>query len=184
MTAKVITRTEKQINNEAEIFIDKVISVFTDLDCNIIFKNLIGQTQQDQKIIIKNFQTYLQTKLNELLVLKNIEKWEIEFTANRDYRDSIDLYLEIVLDKTPYKVIVELDKNRADQIAKKFLSRTSHTIENPTIYFAFCYPGTAKMNSAETKKYFKYCLNISNKINTQETPKIFVGIVVEENSYV
>ncbi len=49
MTATVITRTDKQVSQETENFIDRVISVFTDLDCNNIFKNLIGQPQQDQR---------------------------------------------------------------------------------------------------------------------------------------
>ena len=181
MTATVITRTDKQVSQETENFIDRVISVFTDLDCNNIFKNLIGQPQQDQRKSIKSFQTELQSKLNETFELKDKQKWKIEVLANIEYRDSFDLFLEIVLDNISYKVIIELDKNRADQIAKKFLSRTSHTIDHPTIYFAFCYPGTDKMSIVEAKKYFKYCLNISNKMSTQEIPRKFIGLVIEKN---
>lgn len=182
MTATVITRTDKQKSQETENFIDQVISVFTDLDCFNIFKNLIGQTQQEQKKIIKGFQTDLQEKLNVSFDLKDKPKWEIEVIANKEYRDSFDLYYEIVLDEISYKVIIELDKNRADQIAKKFLSRTSHTIDNPTIYFAFCYPGTEKMSIVEAKKYFKYYLNIYNKMSDEQTPKKFIGLVVEKNN--
>ena len=182
MTAIVTTRTEKQTGQETESFIDKVIAVFTGLDCCKTFKHLIGQSQQNQRETIKNFQTDLQNKLNEAFGLNGSPKWEIEVPANEAYRDSFDLFLEVVLDEIPYTVIIELDKNRADQIAKKFLSRTSHTIDKPTIYFAFCYPGTDKMQIGEAKKYFKYCLNISHKMSNLQTPKKFIGLVVEKNN--
>lgn len=182
MTATVITRTENQSGQEAEDFIGKVIKIFTELDCNNLFGNLIGQTQPKQREIIKAFQTDLQKKLNISFKLNDKLGWKTEVLANEKYRDSFDLYLEIMLDDITYKVIIELDKNRADQIAKKFLSRTSHTIDNPTIYFAFCYPGTEKMSISEAKKYFSYCLNIYDKMSDERTPKKFIGLVVENNN--
>ena len=147
MTPTVIIRTDKDsdLGNDTKKFIDQVISTISHLDCKNILKDLIGNTQANQKVIIKNLQKTLQTKLNSSFNFREV-KWEIEVKAHSSHKDSFDLFLEYKLDYFSYKIIIELDKHRADQIAKKFLSRLSHTIDNPIIYFAFCYPGTKRMN--------------------------------------
>ena len=61
-------------------------------------------------------------------------------------------------------MVIELDKNRADQVAKKFVSRMA-LIPSTTVYFvSLCYPGTENMNKAECEKYFGYCAALSNRM--------------------
>lgn len=54
------------------------------------------------------------------------------------------------------KVIVEFDTVRADQVAKKFVSRATLVPCASTVYIAFCYPGTASMSVNEVIKYFTF----------------------------
>jgi hypothetical protein len=175
------TNNQDGNGNETERFIEEIIIVFKSINYGYFFCKLIGKNQKEQKKIINKFQKYLQCRLNCNLPWCVRSNWEIEHKANYDCKDSFDLFTEICLDKINYKVIIELDKNRADQIAKKFLSRMSHTINDPTIYIAFCYPGTKKMSVTEAKKYFDYCLIITNKFNKLEIPKKFIGFIVERN---
>ena len=181
MQPKLIVRTDQnqaELGNEVKRFIEQVISTLLSMDCKLLFKDLIGSPQAAQKDIVRRFQNDLLTNLNTGITV-NESVWAVEVKAHLDYRDSYDLSLEKIMDGIKYIIIIELDKNRADQVAKKFLSRISHTIDCPTVYFAFCYPGTEKMNLSECKKYFHYFSNITNKMSSKETPKVFVGITTE-----
>jgi len=61
-------------------------------------------------------------------------------------------------------VVIELDKNRADQVAKKFVSRSA-TFKNEKIYYiSLCYPGTDRMNLSECVKYFGYCADYPREL--------------------
>jgi hypothetical protein len=183
MKINLIERTinEDGNGNETERFIDEIILIFKSIDYVDFLGKLTGKNQKEQQIIINEFQKYLQCRLNCNLPWCVRSNWEVEHKAIYDRKDSFDLFTEIVLDNIRYKIIIELDKSRADQIAKKFMSRMSHTINDPTIYIAFCYPGTKNMSITEAKKYFNYCLIVTNKLNELETPKKFIGLTVERN---
>lgn len=68
-------------------------------------------------------------------------------------RDRCDVYAET----STYQIIVELDATRADQVAKKMLSRYYYANKmangKPTVYICLLYPGTDSMNPTECVKY-------------------------------
>lgn len=139
------------------------------------FANLLGSTQKEQRALVKAFQHQLAVALDQ----NAPTGWLIEERCSTDSADAYDLFLAGELDGLPYKVVIELDKNRADQIAKKIVSRVAHTLDSPTIYVAFCYPGTANMNMNEAKKYFGYCARLMTQLSKPGLPKAFIGIVME-----
>lgn len=99
--------------------------------------------------------------------------WETEHNLSFDYNDSADIFGWD--DKT--QVIIELDTTRADQVAKKMLSRFYYCFDTPTIYISLLYPGTKRMNVHECEKYFKYGKKILAGINKNT---MFVGIILEQ----
>ena len=68
-------------------------------------------------------------------------------------RDRCDVYVKT----SEYQIILEIDATRADQVAKKMLSRyfyANKMAENkPTVYVCLLYPGTDSMNPNECIKY-------------------------------
>lgn len=177
MTPQLIVRTDDSnlfVENEAISFINKVIETIVSFEYSEVFGTLIGSNQVAQRVIVKNFQNQLCERLNE-----SIGSWGTEISASSLYNDAFDIYTNRILDGINYHVIIELDKPRADQIAKKFISRVSHTIDEPIIYFAFCYPGTARMRPMEVRKYFEYFSIIATKMNFEQSPKIFLGLMIE-----
>lgn len=102
-------------------------------------------------------------------------KWEVEFQPDDIKRDSVDIYG--VSGDVDEHIVIELDSSRADQVAKKFLSRFALFRDENMIYIAVCYPGTASMNSKECIKYFEYCSQICSVFNsTSSLKKEFAGI--------
>lgn len=166
------------LGNEAKRFIDHIAATLLAVDCASAFASLLGSGQPVQREIIKTFQNALCAQLNESNPAAACA-WQAEVRASEKYRDAFDLYLRPTLDGVTYHVIIELDKPRADQVAKKFLSRVSHTINEPLIYVTFCYPGTNKMSKPETIKYFGYFATLVTKMNTAATPKVFIGFTCE-----
>lgn len=111
--------------------------------------------------------SYLQLSLSEY-------KWEIEYKPSDDCKDSVDLYGYSSDEK--FSIILEIDAHRADQVAKKFVSRTSLFIDANVFYISLCYPGTKKMSKAECSKYFNYCAKISDHIsNHGPAKKMYMG---------
>jgi hypothetical protein len=71
-------------------------------------------------------------------------------------------------------VVIELDKHRADQVAKKFVSRIA-ILPPTTIYFiSLRYPGTDDMNRPECEKYFSYCEILASKMGHH-----YAGFIIE-----
>ncbi|MCC3158996.1 hypothetical protein LJ737_17265 [Hymenobacter sp. 15J16-1T3B] len=160
---------------KAKQFAEQLVDTCLKVDGVLAFSTLLGSDQKQQRSLVQGFQHQLAEALNQAVSVG----WRQEERCSPDYDDAYDLYLSAELDGLLYKVVIELDKNRADQIAKKFISRVAHTIDAPTIYVAFCYPGTAKMNMNEAKKYFGYCARHMNQLSKPELPKAFIGIVME-----
>lgn len=135
-------------------------------------KNLIFYDQTRQRSIINEFQTCICNKLKTDLPYII---WETEHRINNINKDSIDIYGNCY---DLFHIIIELDKPRADQVAKKMLSRIACFRDNNIIYIAICYPGTEKMNSTECIKYWMYGKQILEKMNTNS---LLIGCVINDN---
>jgi hypothetical protein len=139
-------------------------------------KDVYIQTDKEQgKVntgkLLEDLLEHFQSELQEF-------NWEFEYKPSDSYKDSVDIYGESK--ENDLKVIIELDPWRADQVSKKFTSRTSLFINHNLIYVSLCYPGTDKMNRNECQKYFEYCRNVSEFItkNTNIT-KIYIGYFLD-----
>jgi hypothetical protein len=99
----------------------------------------------------------------------------VTFTNLRKYFefvvwDAIDIFGE----RDNKILIIELDKWRADQIAKKIVSRTALMIDKKIGFISLCYAGTNHMNKNEYLKYFKYANILSSKLKNY-----YAGIIIE-----
>ena len=77
-----------------------------------------------------------------------------------------------------YELIIEIDATRADQVAKKMLSRFCYSVKvgkKPLIYVALLYKGTASMNPEECKKYFQMGATVLRKLNKRN---ILIGYII------
>lgn len=91
-------------------------------------------------------------------------KWVVEKKLE-GCNDSVDIYAS---DSNYWEVIIEIDAARADQVAKKIVSRYSHISEScrhNILYIALCYPGTQTMNKNECEKFMYYGKRIIKKIH-------------------
>jgi len=141
-----------------DIIHEDIINHITNFNTQIYFINLIGKKQSDQKQIIKKFQNDL---YNSLKIKFQTIYWELEHKPNINVRDAVDIFGKY----NDISIIIELDKHRADQVAKKFISRNALFSNENIFYISLCYPGTSNMPINETKKYFNYCKILSNKLN-------------------
>jgi hypothetical protein len=144
-----------------------LISSITSVDCYDYFSEHLGKSQQEQKSIVESFQNFtksiLECDMPEVM-------WSLEYSHNHNTRDSIDIFGQ----GSDFLVAIELDKHRADQVAKKFVSRIA-ILSPATIYFiSLCYPGTKKMNKSECTKYFGYCTILANQLGVH-----YAGLVIE-----
>lgn len=133
-----------------------IVSCLTNIDCSKHFTEHIGKSQSEQKSIVSEFQDFTRSALQ--LSMPKIT-WSIEHCPSRITQDSIDIFGR----GHDFVVAIELDKNRADQVAKKFVSRMA-ILPATTIYFiSLCYPGTERMNKRECIKYFGYCATLARR---------------------
>ncbi len=147
--------------------IDKIISCICDFDCSPFFGNHLGKSQSEQKRIVADFQTAICNELSN-----NITRisWQLEHSPNTGQRDSIDIFGS----NSDMCIVIELDKHRADQVAKKYVSRSALLIDKTVFYISLCYPGTSNMNSSECIKYFGYCKQLSKRIGNE-----YAGFIIE-----
>jgi len=145
-----------------------IIKTITTFDCSRFFTTHLSKNQSDQKKVVLKFQQELFEKLQNNL---SHIKWDLEYHPDTKTRDSIDIH-GLTGNNS---IVIEIDKHRADQVAKKFLSRSA-MLQNSLLYVALCIPGTSKMNPNECIKYFKYCSVVSEKIHN-----MFMGLIVETN---
>ena len=91
--------------------------------------------------------------------------------------DSVDIYAS---DSAEWEIIVEIDAARADQVAKKIVSRFSHISESRkrnVVYIALCYPGTERMNLNECEKFICYGKKIIKRLHTNA---VFISAFVKD----
>lgn len=168
--AKIHTPTNNtfQPTNQMQTTYLDIINFIPTLDLTSYLNTLIGSSQKAQKTMINDLQNFLFQELENNF---SEAEWETEYKPVTSLRDSIDIYA----DYQNFKIIIELDKYRADQVSKKFLSRSALFKDENIIYIAFCYAGTKKMNANEVIKYFNYADTISLKLEN-----LFAGFIVED----
>ena len=145
-----------------------ILASISKFNCSDYFSNHINNSQSEQSIIVKTFQNNLRTYLSENH--QDID-WQVEYKPNIDFKDSIDIF-GIHAD---FVVVIELDKHRADQVSKKFISRMAIINQHQIYYISLCYPGTQNMNASECEKYFNYCSIIAKRINAK-----YAGLIIEK----
>ncbi len=120
----------------------------------------------------------LQIEITEYLMEKfKLISWKMEYKPLINAKDSIDIYG--LSEDGDFKIVIELDAHRADQVAKKFVSRSALFVNDNVIYLSVCYPGTKKMNKNECTKYFKYCSILSNALTgTSKNSKLYGGLIL------
>lgn len=79
-----------------------------------------------------------------------------------------------------FRVVIEIDATRADQVAKKALSRIAYFGEDRLLYVAFCYQGPSGANPKEGEKYFKIIEHILKKFNKDSE---FLGVIIDKPQY-
>jgi len=129
------------------------------LACGQYFRLHLGLSQGQQKVIVGQFQDAL---LDHLRSGFGQFQWSKEHAPSHNHDDAIDIF---GTDGASI-IAIEIDKPRADQVAKKFLSRMAllHPLGKPIYYLAVCYPGTEKMSQPECLKYFSYCQILANEL--------------------
>ena len=160
--------TVKVKSSESDDKLNELLDAISGFDCRNYFSTHLGKSQLEQKKIVERFQNDLCNRLGSKL---NYLIWQTEYSPSINQKDSIDIFGEC----EEYVVAIELDKNRADQVAKKFVSRVA-LMPNKKVYFiSLCYPGTERMNLNECIKYFGYCSNLSKRM-----AGVYAGIVIEK----
>ncbi len=102
--------------------------------------------------------------------------WEREFKPSIYHGDSLDLFGKSN-HKSDYSIVIEFDAHRADQVAKKFVSRVALLSDRNIIYIAMCYPVKSEVSKKECEKYFNYCNIVSSLISMEKNETIFAGIL-------
>ena len=154
-------------STDDDVFLDSIIRVIESVDCNEYFSDHIGKSQSEQKVIVARFQNAICSALETNVTST---KWQLEYCPSISSRDSIDIFGN----NRSSVVAIELDKHRADQVAKKFVSRMAALPETNVYFISLCYPGTANMSKPEAIKYFGYCSNLSKRMNN-----VYAGFTVE-----
>ena len=125
----------------------------------------------------------LKKELQDLLVKEFLDRlrpceatYECKFDG--DYRDRCDVYVKT----DEYQIILEIDAARADQVAKKMLSRYYYANKTAgkraTVYACLLYPGTEKMNLNECIKYMTMGQELLLAINPSNR---FIGGLIKDN---
>lgn len=180
LVLKLSNKTPDSMSTNQRKRLRAIESVLENESYHPILKDLLQGDQSKQKAIIEKMQGRL---LNALKKADSSASWAIEGTVDSSSNrvDKADVCTTDSQGKVE-DVIIELDKHRADQVAKKFLSRSALKINQDLIYVALCYPGTAKMSVAECIKYFGYCADIANELNEGKNVKKFMGYLILDPS--
>lgn len=127
----------------------------------------------------KNFQELLKEEFERNLPPCSAGIEHIFSSDENGSRDRGDVYAET----STYQIIVELDATRADQVAKKMISRYYYankmTNGKPTVYICLLYPGTKSMNPSECVKYMEMGREILLALNPANR---FIGAFLNERT--
>ena len=146
--------------------IGEIIKSISRFECSSYFDAHLDRSQQEQKLIVDNFQISMCLILTQ--AIPDL-KWQQEYVPHSTMKDSIDIFGN----NENISVVIEIDKHRADQVAKKFVSRSA-LLDKKIFYISLCCPGTTNMNSSECVKYFSYCEQLSKRLGNE-----YAGFIVE-----
>jgi hypothetical protein len=138
------------------------------IECAEHFVDNLGKTQREQALVVRRFQNALTVTLAAALPQM---RWSQEHRGTSGGGDKID----ILGANGDALVVIELDKNRADQVAKKFVSRSAIFLDKRMHYISLCYPGTERMNVSECIKYFGYCARLAKRLEN-----VYAGFVIPQ----
>ncbi|EGR0923743.1 hypothetical protein EIB96_14030 [Vibrio parahaemolyticus] len=158
------------ISNPDDEVLQRLNSIIEALPCQPYFTDHLTKSQVEQRKIVAAFQKEL---YHELFVEFSGVTWFREFSPCSTSSDAIDIYGE----NEDFVVAIELDKHRADQVAKKFVSRMAIMPNKKIYYVSLCYPGTTSMSKPECIKYFGYCNNLALRMQNE-----YLGFMVEEQT--
>jgi hypothetical protein len=158
------------IQSTDDSILNSLVACISQVSCSDLFSIHIGKSQPEQRKIVISFQNRLLKLLKELIPEIN---WFIEHCPSSENKDSIDIFGE----GGEFVVVIELDKNRADQVAKKFVSRVALLPNKSFYYISLCYPGTERMNRAECIKYFKYCSILAVRMKNH-----YAGFIIQSKA--
>lgn len=148
---KLCQKEPSASENEALTVLAKAI---LSVQCDDCFSALIGKTQKEQAVLEAQFRNRLCKALSKAMPTYSwTPEWKREGLAGKD---SVDLYGAPLPNCAGLPVLIELDKPRADQVAKKAVSRLAIMGEKQFVYVTVCYVGTEHMNVTECEKYFGY----------------------------
>lgn len=123
-----------------------------------------AKTVAEKNETIRNMQSAIRDALNNAI---GHLQWSTEFKFEENHKDSIDIWG----DSENASVIIEIDANRADQVAKKMLSRFHYAkdLGKDVYYVVLCYPGTEKMQTRECQKYVEYGTGILQRLASHQS---------------
>lgn len=155
--------------SDQDPFLQALVKCVSSIECSSYFSHHLGAMQHEQRSIVARFQAALLEHLSA--EFKDEFEWMQEHCPSSETKDSIDIFGK-ACDRW---VAIELDKNRADQVAKKFVSRMAALPSTASVYFlSVCYPGTERMNKAECVKYFGYCQELALRMGSH-----YAGFIIQ-----
>ncbi len=123
---KIKEKTDNLVNDNWFL---SILNTLDNLNCDRYVNGLTNLSQSEQKIKVEHLQNFiidfLKTEHTDFI-------WKTEFKVS-EKRDAIDIYGE----RKNEILIIELDKWRADQIAKKLISRTALLIDKKIGFISF-----------------------------------------------
>jgi len=160
-------KPELLVKSDDDHVLRSLVSCISGIECSNFFLDHLGRSQPDQKSIVAGFQSFAASILGR--TMSDIE-WSNEYCPSRQTRDCIDIFGN----GNGFVVAIELDKNRADQVAKKFVSRMAILPPTSIHFVSLCYPGTENMNKSECTKYFSYCSTLALRMGSH-----YAGFIIE-----
>ena len=145
-----------------------IVACITPINCTEHFTDHLRKVQAEQALVVKRFQ---QAVADSLALALPKFRWSQEHLQTPGSKDAVDIFgtsAEVL-------VVIELDKNRADQVAKKFVSRSAIFKDKKIYYISLCYPGTDSMNVVECIKYFGYCAHLSKRLGN-----VYAGFIIQK----
>lgn len=153
--------------SDTDEFLKSLAACIGGIECSEFFSTHLGKSQSGQKLLVASFQSSAASTLKSSI--QDVE-WSMEYSPGPKNRDSIDIFGR----GAGFVVVMELDKSRADQVAKKFVSRIALLPSTKVYFVSLCYPGTKRMNLSECEKYFGYCSALALR-----TGNHYAGFIVE-----
>lgn len=170
--------------------LSELVGVYGFMDLSAIINSLqdavltapIGiSPSSDDKTV---FQEALKEKFEKHL--RRVISSEVEFVLSGAVNENVyDLYndkCDVYVETERYVVIVELDTTRADQVAKKMLSRFYYADKytKPVVYVCLLYLGTANMSPNECIKYMHMGKDVLLSMNSSNR---FIGAFINGSNF-